>query len=87
MCDKQQITEEPCEGKLSSTVLESSGSREGVTDFNIFFMSRKILRLPEKRYLDRLSEIDALLEIKRFIDRKIPPHLKPFLDSEKESNE
>lgn len=35
MCDKQQITEEPCEGKLSSTVLESSGSREGVTDFNL----------------------------------------------------
>ena len=34
MCDKHCITEEPCDGKLSSTVLESSGSREGVTDFN-----------------------------------------------------
>ena len=27
-------TEEPCEAKVSSTVLESSGSREGVADFN-----------------------------------------------------
>jgi putative transposase len=34
MCDKQQITEEPCNGKLLRTVLKSSGSREGVTDFN-----------------------------------------------------
>ncbi|BAZ12347.1 RNA-directed DNA polymerase [Calothrix sp. NIES-4071] len=33
MCDKHQITEEPCESKGSSTVLESSGSREGVADF------------------------------------------------------
>ena len=34
MCDKHRVTEEPCEGKLSRTVLESGGSREGVADFN-----------------------------------------------------
>ncbi len=34
MCDRHRVTEEPCEGKLSSTVLESGGSREGVADFN-----------------------------------------------------
>jgi hypothetical protein len=34
MCDKHHITEEPCNGKLLSTVLESSGSRERVADFN-----------------------------------------------------
>jgi len=34
MCDKHRITEEPCDEKLSSTVLESGGSREGVADFN-----------------------------------------------------
>jgi RNA-directed DNA polymerase len=34
MRDKHQIIEEPCEGKLSCTVLESSGSRKGVADFN-----------------------------------------------------
>ncbi|BAZ18977.1 reverse transcriptase homolog (plasmid) [Calothrix sp. NIES-4071] len=33
MCDKHQIIEEPCESKGSSTVLKSSGSREGVADF------------------------------------------------------
>lgn len=32
--------------------------------------------LPEQRYLDRLSEIDALLEIKKVIDAKIPKHLR-----------
>ncbi|WP_226592438.1 hypothetical protein [Microseira wollei] len=44
MYDKHRITEEPCEGKLSSTVLESSGSREGVADFN-----RASRRLKQKR--------------------------------------
>ena len=34
MCDKHRITEEPCEAKVSRTVLESGGSREGVADFN-----------------------------------------------------
>ena len=34
MCDKHRVTEEPCEVKVSSTVLESSGSRKGVADFN-----------------------------------------------------
>ncbi len=33
MPDKYQVIEEPCESKGSSTVLESSGSREGVADF------------------------------------------------------
>jgi hypothetical protein len=34
MCDKHRITEEPYDAKVSSTVLESGGSREGVADFN-----------------------------------------------------
>ena len=34
MRDKHKIAEEPCDGKASSTVLESSGSRKGVADFN-----------------------------------------------------
>jgi hypothetical protein len=34
MCDKRQVIEEPCEAKVSRTVLESGGSREGVADFN-----------------------------------------------------
>jgi hypothetical protein len=34
VCDKHRVTEEPCDAKVSSTVLESSGSREGVADFN-----------------------------------------------------
>lgn len=40
-------------------------------------------RQPEQRYLDRLAEIDALLEIKKVIDAnkkaidtKMPPHLR-----------
>lgn len=33
MHDKHLFTEEPCNGKLLSTVLESNGSREGVVDF------------------------------------------------------
>lgn len=33
MRDKHQVIEEPCEFKGSSTVLKSSGSREGVADF------------------------------------------------------
>ena len=31
---KRRITEEPYDAKVSCTVLESSGSREGVADFN-----------------------------------------------------
>jgi hypothetical protein len=34
MCDKHQVIEEPCEAKVSRTVLESGGSREKVADFN-----------------------------------------------------
>ncbi|MGF1987346.1 MAG: Uma2 family endonuclease [Nostoc sp. ZfuVER08] len=34
MYDKHLFTEEPCNGKLLSTVLESNGFREGVVDFN-----------------------------------------------------
>lgn len=32
--DNDLITEEPCDGKLSSMVLKTSGSREGITQFN-----------------------------------------------------
>jgi len=34
MHDKHQIIEEPCEAKASCTVLETSGSREGLAEFN-----------------------------------------------------
>lgn len=42
-------------------------------------------RQPEQRYLDRLSEIDALLEIKKVIDEKIPPHLQALFNLGKKS--
>lgn len=32
--DNDLITEEPCEVKVSSTVLQTSGSREGIAQFN-----------------------------------------------------
>src|SRR4028118_1539110 len=34
MRDKHQIIEEPCEVKISRTVLKTSGSREGLAEFN-----------------------------------------------------
>ena len=34
MHDKHQIIEEPCEAKVSRTVLQTSGSREGLAEFN-----------------------------------------------------
>jgi predicted transcriptional regulator len=37
-------------------------------------------REPEQRYLDRLAEIDALLEIKKVIDEKMPAHLRKLFD-------
>jgi predicted transcriptional regulator len=40
------------------------------------WFGRENPREPEQKYLDRLAEIDALLEIKKVIDEKIPPHLK-----------
>src|ERR671932_1362120 len=36
MRDKHQIIEEPCEVKVSCTVLETSESREGLAEFNVF---------------------------------------------------
>jgi transcriptional regulator with XRE-family HTH domain len=42
---------------------------------------------PRQRYLDRLAEIDALLEIKKVIDEKIPPHLQALFDFNKKSND
>ncbi|WP_445299918.1 hypothetical protein [Microcoleus sp. AT3-D2] len=41
MSDNHRVIEEPCDGKLSSTVLESGDSREGVADFN--FLDRDFL--------------------------------------------
>lgn len=35
MRDKHQIIEEPCEVKVSCTVLETSESREGLAEFNL----------------------------------------------------
>ncbi len=34
MHNKHQVTEEPCNGKLLSTVLETSGFREKLAEFN-----------------------------------------------------
>lgn len=44
------------------------------------WFQREEPRQPEQRYIDRLSEIDALLEIKQKIDEKIPSHLKSLFD-------
>jgi transcriptional regulator with XRE-family HTH domain len=37
-------------------------------------------RQPEQRYLDRLCEIDALLEIQKIINTKVPPHIRRLFD-------
>ncbi|MBW4499661.1 MAG: XRE family transcriptional regulator [Scytonema hyalinum WJT4-NPBG1] len=50
------------------------------------WFQRENPRQPEQKYLDRLAEIDALLEIKKVIDEKIPPHLKSLFNGNKESN-
>ena len=34
-CDKRQFIEEPCEVKVSSTVLKTSGYREVLAEFNV----------------------------------------------------
>jgi len=34
MRDKHQIIEEPCEGKLSRTVLKTSGTGDSLAEFN-----------------------------------------------------
>jgi DNA-binding transcriptional regulator YiaG len=44
------------------------------------WFAREEPREPEQRYLDRLSEIDALLEIRKTIDAKIPPHLRKLFN-------
>lgn len=44
------------------------------------WFARENPREPEQKYLDRLAEIDALLEIKKVIDEKIPPHLKDLFN-------
>ena len=44
------------------------------------WFARENPREPEQKYLDRLAEIDALLEIKKVIDKKIPPHLKDLFN-------
>ncbi len=47
------------------------------------WFARENPRQPEQRYLDRLSEIDALLEIKKLIDAKIPSHLRSLFNLDK----
>lgn len=44
------------------------------------WFARESPRQPEQRYLDRLSEIDALLEIRKVIDAKIPKHLRSLFN-------
>ncbi|BAZ18843.1 hypothetical protein NIES4071_107280 (plasmid) [Calothrix sp. NIES-4071] len=50
------------------------------------WFARESPRQPEQRYLDRLAEIDALLEIKKVIDEKLPPHLQELFNLNKHSN-
>src|SRR4028118_1662025 len=42
MRDKHQIIEEPCEVKVSRTVLKTSGTGDSLAEFNIF--GKKVLR-------------------------------------------
>jgi transcriptional regulator with XRE-family HTH domain len=51
------------------------------------WFQRENPRQPEHRYLDRLAEIDALLEIKKVIDEKIPPHLQALFNLDKKFND
>lgn len=51
------------------------------------WFGRENPREPEQKYLDRLAEIDALLEIKKVIDEKIPPHLKSLFHWQNKSND
>ncbi len=50
------------------------------------WFAREDPRQPEQRYLDRLAEIDALLEIKKVIDEKIPPHLQALFNINNKSS-
>ncbi len=50
------------------------------------WFARESPRQPEQRYLDRLAEIDALLEIKKVIDEKLPPHLQELFNFNNDSN-
>lgn len=49
MYDKHRITEEPYDAKVSSTVLESNGSRERVVDFNLAIYHQTLIM---ELYLD-----------------------------------
>ncbi|MDZ8025979.1 MAG: helix-turn-helix transcriptional regulator [Nostoc sp. DedQUE11] len=51
------------------------------------WFARENPRQPEQRYLDRLAEIDALLEIKKVIDEKIPPHLQALFNLNNKFND
>lgn len=53
MYDKHLFTEEPCNGKLLSTVLESNGFREGVVDFNQLMRESEI----GKQFVDKLIKV------------------------------
>ncbi|MCG6138728.1 MAG: XRE family transcriptional regulator [Nostoc sp. LLA-1] len=50
------------------------------------WFGREEPRQPEQKYLDRLAEIDALLEIKKVIDEKIPPHLQALFNLKKSNS-
>ena len=70
MHDKYQVIEEPCESKGSSTVLESSGSREGVADFTrSAHDAQKILQLNLKSNSNGINKRVIELDIEKCFDR------------------
>ena len=92
MSDKHQVTEEPCELKGSSTVLESSGSREGVADFTrschdaikqiklcIQNKAKHVLDADIARCFDRINH-EVLLQ-KLNIKGKVRQQIKAWLKS------
>lgn len=54
---KDRLNEERNEVKVSRSVLESSGSRKGVADFNLFEFSH----LPPGRYNEKLLPKEVLM--------------------------
>src|SRR5919199_4324159 len=68
MRDKHQIIEEPCEVKVSCTVLETSESREGLAEFNEFYTDSDGNTVDNPRYL-RKSE-RRLKMLQRRISKK-----------------
>jgi hypothetical protein len=55
MRNKHQNIEEPCDGKLSSTVLKTSGVGDNLAEFNQFFIIRQSAFIDPKLQLKPAS--------------------------------